>query len=141
MIKIKKIHEMAIIPKRSNRTDAGADLYSVDVLTIPPLSRGIVSTGVCIEVPEGFYARIAPRSGLAVKNGIDVLAGVCDSSYRGEIKVVLYNTDSEHAFDITYGDKIAQLIIEQHFNFEFEETEELSSTQRGNKGFGSTGNN
>lgn len=141
MIKIKKIHDMAIVPKRSNPTDAGADLYSVDVLTIPPLSRGIVSTGICIEVPVGFYARIAPRSGLAVKNGIDVLAGVCDSSYRGEIKVVLYNTDSENSFDITYGDKIAQLIIEQHFNFDFEETEQLSSTKRGDNGFGSTGNN
>lgn len=140
MIKIKKIHEMAIVPKRNNPTDAGADLYAVEQLEIPPLSRKMVSTGICIEVPEGFYARIAPRSGLAVKNGIDVLAGVCDSSYRGEVKVVLYNTDSEKTFEVTYGDKIAQLIIEQHFNFDFEETDELSSTTRGNKGFGSSDN-
>jgi dUTP pyrophosphatase len=140
MIKVRRIHELAIIPKRNNPTDAGADLYSVEEINIPPLSRKLVSTGICIEVPEGFYARIAPRSGLAVKHGIDVLAGVCDSSYRGEIKVVLYNTDHENSFEVTYGDKIAQLIIEQHFNFNFEEVDELSLTTRGNKGFGSSDN-
>lgn len=140
MIKVKKIHELAIIPKRNNSTDAGADLYSVEQITIPPLTRSMVSTGICIEIPEGFYGRIAPRSGLAVKNGIDVLAGVCDSSYRGEIKVVLYNTDSEKSFEVTYGDKIAQLIIEQHFNFILEQVDELSSTIRGNNGFGSSDN-
>lgn len=138
MIKVKKIHELAIIPKRNNPTDAGADLYSVEQTEIPPLGRKIVSTGICIQVPEGFYARIAPRSGLAAKHGIDVLAGVCDSSYRGEIKVVLHNTDAEKSFEITYGDKIAQLIIEQHFNFVMEETENLSSTSREDKGFGSS---
>lgn len=140
MIKVKKVHELAIIPKRNNHTDAGADLYAVEQIEIPPLSRRIVSTGICVEIPEGFYGRIAPRSGLAVKNGIDVLAGVCDSSYRGEIKVVLYNTDTEKSFPITFGDKIAQMIIEQHFNFDLEEVEELSSTIRGNNGFGSSDN-
>lgn len=139
MIKLKKIHELAIIPKRSNPTDAGADLYSVQNIVIPPQSRAVVSTGICIELPEGFYARIAPRSGLAVKHGIDVLAGVCDSSYRGEIKVVILNTDKEESFEITYGDKIAQLIIEQHFNFNFIETEELEESDRGSNGFGSSG--
>lgn len=140
MIKVKKLHELAIIPKRNTRTDAGADLYSVQDITIPPQSRAIVSTGVSIEIPEGFYGRIAPRSGLAVKHGIDVLAGVCDSSYRGEIKVVIINTDKENDFDITYGDKIAQIIIEQHFNFNFIESEELSESIRGDNGFGSSGN-
>jgi dUTP pyrophosphatase len=140
MIKIKKLHELALIPKRNTSTDAGADLYSVQDLVIPPLSRALVSTGISIEIPEGFYGRIAPRSGLAVKNGIDVLAGVCDSSYRGEIKVVLINTDTEIPFEVTYGDKIAQLIIEQHFNFNFIEVEELDSSERGESGFGSSGN-
>lgn len=140
MIKVKKIHELAITPKRNNPSDAGADLYAVEQIEIPPLSRKMVSTGICVEIPEGFYGRIAPRSGLAVKNGIDVLAGVCDSSYRGEIKVVLYNTDTEKTFEVTYGDKIAQLIIEQHFNFNLAEVDELSSTIRGNNGFGSSDN-
>lgn len=140
MIKVKKIHELAIIPKRNNQTDAGADLYSVQDLTIPPQSRAMVSTGISIEIPPGFYGRIAPRSGLAVKNGIDVLAGVCDSSYRGEVKVVIINTDKEKDFEITYGDKIAQIIIEQHFNFDFIESEELSESIRGDNGFGSSGN-
>jgi dUTP pyrophosphatase len=140
MIKVKKLHELAIIPKRNNPTDAGADLYSVQDITIPPQSRGVVSTGISIEIPEGFYGRIAPRSGLAVKNGIDILAGVCDSSYRGEVKVVIINTDKENNFEITYGDKIAQIIIEQHFNFDFIESEELSESNRGENGFGSSGN-
>jgi dUTP pyrophosphatase len=140
MIKVKRTHELAVVPRRNNPTDAGADLCAVEQLSIPPMSRRIVSTGICLEIPEGFYARIAPRSGLAAKHGIDVLAGVCDSSYRGEIKVVLLNTDPEKEFHITYGDKIAQLIIEQHFNFPLVESEELSSTIRGNKGFGSSDN-
>lgn len=140
MIKIKKLHELAIVPKRNNASDAGADLYSVQDLTIPPNSRALVSTGISVEIPLGFYGRIAPRSGLAVNHGIDVLAGVCDSSYRGEIKVVLINTDKDKSFDITYGDKIAQLIIEQHFNFDFVEVDELGESNRGNSGFGSSGN-
>ena len=140
MIKVKKLHELAIVPKRNNPTDAGADLYSVEEVTIPPQSRAIIATGISVEIPSGFYGRIAPRSGLAVKNGIDVLAGVCDSSYRGEVKVVLINTDTTKPFEITYGDKIAQLIIEQHFNFEMLEDDELSNTDRGANGFGSSGN-
>lgn len=140
MILVKKNHELAIIPKRNNVTDAGADLYSAEQIVIPPQSRALVSTGISIEIPEGFYGRIAPRSGLAAKYGIDILAGVCDSGYRGEIKVVIINTDKDKNFEITYGDKIAQLIIEQHFNFDFVETEQLSSSVRGNNGFGSSGN-
>jgi dUTP pyrophosphatase len=140
MIKVKRIHELAVVPRRNNPTDAGADLCAVEQLSIPPMSRSIVGTGISLEIPEGFYARIAPRSGLAAKHGIYVLAGVCASSYRGEIKVVVLTTDTEKAFHITYGDKIAQLIIEQHFNFPLVESEELSLTTRGNKGFGSSDN-
>jgi dUTP pyrophosphatase len=140
MIKVKKVHELAIIPKKNNTTDAGADLYSVDNISIAPQSRAAISTGICVEIPSGFYGRIAPRSGLAAKYGIDVLAGVCDSGYRGEIKVILINTDKENTFDVTYGDKIAQLIIEQHFDFNFLETDELSNSERGINGFGSSGN-
>jgi dUTP pyrophosphatase len=124
---------------RANPTDAGMDLMSAEEKSIPPLSRVVVSTGISMEIPEGYYGRVAPRSGLALKYGIDVLAGVVDSSYRGEIRVILFNTDKEETFNIRQGDKIAQMIIEKHYNFDFVEVNELSSTQRGEGGFGSTG--
>jgi dUTP pyrophosphatase len=125
--------------QRANPTDAGADLASSEDKTILPLSRATVRTGVSMEIPEGYYGRVAPRSGLAHNHGIDVLAGVIDSSYRGEIRVVLYNTDKEEPFQVRFGDRIAQLIIEKHYNFEFVEVEDLSRTERGASGFGSTG--
>ena len=125
--------------RRANTTDAGADILAAEDKLIPPLSRAVISTGVHVEIPEEYYGRIAPRSGLALKYGIDVLAGVVDSSYRGEIRVILFNTDKEEAFQVRQGDKIAQLIIERHYNFEFVESEEISETTRGSGGFGSTG--
>lgn len=124
---------------RANPTDAGMDLLASEDKVIPPLSRAVVSTGISMEIPPGYYGRIAPRSGLALRYGIDVLAGVVDSSYRGEIRVILFNTDKEEIFSVRQGDKIAQMIIEKHYNFEFVEVEELSSTERGAGGFGSTG--
>lgn len=124
---------------RANPTDAGMDLLASEDRTIPPLSRVIVGTGIFMEIPDGYYGRIAPRSGLAHKYGIDVLAGVVDSSYRGEIRVILYNTDKDESFQVRSGDKIAQMIIEKHYNFQFVEVDELSDTTRGSGGFGSTG--
>lgn len=138
MIKIKLLNNNAKIPERAHQTDAGADLFSTEDVWIFANERKVVSTGVSLEIPEGYYGRVAPRSGLAVKKGIDVLAGVIDSSYRGEIKVVLLNTDKED-FEIKKGDKIAQLIIEKHYNFDFEVVKNLESTDRGDKGFGSSG--
>ena len=138
-MKIKFLSKEAKVPMRANPSDAGADLCSVEDFILNPLERKAISTGISLEIPEGHYGRIAPRSGLAYKNGIDVLAGVVDSSYRGEIKVILFNTDKENYFKINIGDRIAQLIIEKHFNFEFEIVEDLSYTQRGEGGFGSTG--
>lgn len=125
--------------RRANRTDAGADLVAAEDKSIPPLSRATVSTGVSLEIPDGYYGRVAPRSGLAHKNGIDVLAGVVDSSYRGEVRVILFNTDREETFHVRAGDRIAQLIVERHYNFEFVEAESLTQTDRGEMGFGSTG--
>jgi dUTP pyrophosphatase len=140
MIKFNKLDPKARVPLRANPTDAGADLYSVEDVVIQPLERKIVSTGIRIKIPEGYYGRIAPRSGLAVKQGVDVLAGVIDSNYTGEIKVVLLNTDKSNTFFVKAGDRIAQLIIEDHFNFDFVEVvEDLEVTDRGDKGFGSSG--
>ena len=139
MIKVKKLDINARIPTRTNPTDAGADLYSVESVSLPPLSRKLISTGISVEIPEGYYGRVAPRSGLAFKNGIDVLAGVIDSSYRGSVGVILFNSDSAQTFDVNIGDRIAQLIIEDHYNMAFQEREQLSDSNRGSGGFGSSG--
>ena len=138
-IKVVRLEKDARTPVRSNPTDAGADLFSMEAVMIHPGERKTVCTGIAIEIPEGFYGRVAPRSGLSAKHGVDVLAGVVDSSYRGEIKVVLLNTDKSNTFHVEKGDRIAQLIIESHFNLPFVECESLGDSSRGSGGFGSTG--
>lgn len=138
-LKIVRLEPEAKIPVRSNPTDAGADLFSTESVMIHPGERKTVGTGIAMEIPEGFYGRVAPRSGLASKHGVDVLAGVVDSSYRGEVKVVLLNTDKHNTFHVEKGDRIAQLIIESHFNLPFLECDSLADSSRGAGGFGSTG--
>lgn len=152
-VKFVKLNNLAVTPTRQKTGDAGYDLYATESVRIKPMSRALVSTGLSIEVPQGYYARIAPRSGLAVKNGIDVLAGVVDSSYRGEVKVVLMNLSIDLAsmmgltpniagsnfdFNIKAGDRIAQLIIEKYHAVDWQEVAQLSSSER-TGGFGSTG--
>ena len=138
----------ARVPTRSTLGSVGYDMYSAERLTVPANQRALVDTGVQLEFPfesesgGGIYARIAPRSGLALK-GIDVSAGVCDSDYRGTYKVLLVNTSNIN-FDVNVGDRIAQLIFERTaipsfkvvFNTETEDA--LSPTGRGAGGFGST---
>jgi dUTP pyrophosphatase len=92
-----------------------------------------------MEIPDGYYGRIAPRSGWALKYGIDTLAGVIDSDYRGEVGVILYNTDKEIPFNIKMGDRIAQIVFEKYYTFQIQETEILEFSKRGTGGFGSTG--
>ena len=142
MIKVKIVHPNGKLPTKANPNDAGADLYSVENIIIPPQSRALVSTGISIELPNtNVYGRIAPRSGLAFKNGIDVLAGVIDNGYTGIVGVVLINTDSQKPFEVKIGDRIAQLIIETYHDFSFVESESLNYTNRSDKGFGSSGLN
>ena len=136
--KIKRLTSTARIPHRANPTDAGADVHADEATTIRPGERRLVSIGIAMAVPEGFYARIAPRSGLAVKQGIDVMAGVVDSSYRGEVKVLLVNLGNE-PYVINIGDRIAQVIIEKCDTREFDDVDDLDETDRGEGGFGSTG--
>ena len=93
-----------------------------------------------MEIPDGYYGRIAPRSGWALKYGIDTLAGVIDSDYRGEVGVILYNTDKAIPFNIKMGDRIAQIVFEKYYTFDIEVSDEISKTSRGDGGFGSTGN-
>lgn len=137
-LNLKYLSLFATKPSRGNVDDAGLDLSSAQAITIPSGHRGLVRTDISIEIPKGYYGRVAPRSGLALKNGIDVFAGVIDSGFRGAIGVILFNSGGED-FEVSIGDRIAQLIIEAHYNFPIVETDNLSETSRNEGGFGSTG--
>ncbi|KAH7715385.1 DeoxyUTP pyrophosphatase [Aphelenchoides avenae] len=129
--------EHACAPLVGSENAAGADLCAAEECFVPAGGRRLVSTGLRVAIPHGFYGRIAPRSGLAVKHFIDVGAGVVDADYRGELKVLLFNFGSE-GFKIKIGDRIAQLICEQIAHPMLAEVECLSGTKRGPAGFGST---
>jgi dUTP pyrophosphatase len=135
---IKKLTNNAILPTRSSVGAVGYDLYSTDNVTIPPTHRALVGTGIAILLPEGVYGRVAPRSGLAIKNGIQVGAGVVDPDYTGEVKVVLFN-HGDREFLVKQGDRIAQLVLERCETPEVWEIGNLEETVRGSGGFGSTG--
>ena len=129
------------LPKYQTALSAGMDLYAniEESVTLKPLERKLISTGLLIELPQGFEAQIRPRSGLAIKNGITVLnsPGTIDADYRGEIGVILVNLSAE-AFTINNGDRIAQMVIAKHETAIWDEVAELSETDRGAGGFGST---
>jgi len=138
--KVKLLHYDSISPYKSYPGSAGYDICSIDSVTIEPGSRLLVATGISLEVPEYYYVRVAPRSGLSVR-GIDIGAGVVDSSYRGEVKVLLIN-NSKESYNVQEGDRIAQLIMERCGNAEItilQEYDELSMSERGENGFGSSG--
>lgn len=143
-LEVKLLTHTAVVPTRDSNAEAGFDVYADEDLTIPPLvenpdeARALVSTGIAIATPTGYYARVAPRSGLAVKQGIDVLAGVVDASYRGEVKIALVNLSGEPV-DIKRGDRIAQLVVTAYYAGPAIVVDELSDTARGEKGFGSSG--
>lgn len=129
-------------PAYETERSAGMDLRAVidAPITLAPLQRAIVKTGLFIELPLGYEAQVRPRSGLAAKNGLTVLnaPGTIDADYRGEIGVILVNL-SDSAFTVQHGDRIAQLVIAKHERAEWTLTDELSQTDRGSGGFGSTG--
>lgn len=135
---VKKLREDAYLPTRGSENAAGLDLYSVDEQIITPGNRALIKTGISVAVEHGTYFRISPRSGLALKHGIDTMAGVVDSDYRGEICVILANL-GDKPFSIMKGDRIAQGIVEVIQLAEVEEVEDLDATNRGANGFGSTG--
>jgi len=130
----------AQIPKRATEGAIGYDLYTTETVTLPPATCALITTGLAIQLPEGTYGRIAPRSGLAVKHQIDTAAGVIDLDYCGEIKVVLVN-NGPHNYTVTTGEQIAQLILENASLEDVVVTEFLSETARAQYGFGSTGMN
>lgn len=135
---VKKLVNNAAIPSRGSEGAAGYDISSVEDVVIPAMGRVAVSTGISIRVPDGTYGRIAPRSGLAYKYGIDVLAGVIDSDYTGEVKVILYNS-GERDYIVKPGDRVAQLVLEQIVTPDVAVVLDMNDTARGSGGFGSTG--
>ena len=141
-LRIQRLHADAVLPARQHPGDAGLDLVAVEAATLAPGGgRATIGTGIAVEIPEGWAGLVCPRSGLAAKHGIGVVngPGVIDSGYRGEIRVVLHNTDPAEPFSIEPGDRIAQLLLTPVLIAAVEETRELSDARRATAGFGSTG--
>lgn len=137
-LRVSLLSPKAKVPTRGSSLAAGHDLYSIENVVLKARGRVVVSTGIAVAVPPGYYGRVAPRSGLAVKHGIDTAAGVIDADYRGELKVALFN-HSDEDYNITEGERVAQLIIEQIFIGDIQVAESLEDTDRGAGGFGSSG--
>ncbi|SDZ85281.1 dUTP pyrophosphatase [Bowdeniella nasicola] len=142
-IAVRKLDPNAQLPVRAHHDDAGADLISNEDCVIAPGGRALVGTGIAIEIPHGYAGFVHPRSGLAAREGLTVLnaPGTIDAGYRGEVKVILHNTDPDSSVTINVGDRIAQLVIQQVSLPRFEDAESLSSSAREAGGFGSTGRN
>ncbi|XP_078666485.1 deoxyuridine 5'-triphosphate nucleotidohydrolase-like [Branchiostoma floridae x Branchiostoma belcheri] len=138
LLRFAKMTENAFAPTRGSKQAAGYDLYSAYDYTIPAQGKVLAKTDIQIALPEGCYGRVAPRSGLAHKNFIDVGAGVIDRDYRGNVGVIMFNFGKEE-FKVNKGDRIAQLICEQIFMPDLVEEQTLDETERGEGGFGSTG--
>jgi dUTP pyrophosphatase len=141
-LRIQRLHPDAVIPERAHPGDAGIDLVATEAAHLPAGGgRATVGTGIAVEVPHGWTGLVCPRSGLAARHGIGVVngPGVVDAGYRGEVRVVLANSDPDEAFDIAVGDRIAQLVLVPVLLAQVEEVDELSDATRGAAGFGSSG--
>lgn len=136
-LKVKKLDPAAILPRKDNPTDAGIDIYTTESYTLKPGEAHLFSTGIAAEFPKGYVALLWDRSGLGSK-GIHRLAGVIDSGYRGEWKVVLLNT-TRKPYAIQKGDKIVQCIVQKFEATKIKEIKTLKESKRGKKGFGSSG--
>jgi dUTP diphosphatase len=137
-LRFKQLDPRAVLPKRGSVLAAGLDVCAIEDLEIGPKQRVMARTGLAVAIPPGFYGRIAPRSGLAAKKGLDVLSGVIDSDYRGEVLCLLYNTGDE-IINLSAGSRICQLIVEQIITPDAVWASDLDETARGAGGFGSTG--
>jgi dUTP diphosphatase len=137
-LKFTRLDPRAVLPARGSSMSAGLDIHAIEDLSIRPAERVLARTGLAVAIPEGYYGRIAPRSGLALKKGLDVLAGVIDTDYRGEIGCLLYNT-SDETIHLPAQSKICQMILEKIITPTAVWTTDLIGTGRGSGGFGSTG--
>ena len=137
---IRRLHEDAVVPLRAYGGDAGLDLAACERVELGPGERATVGTGLAIAIPEGYAGYVQPRSGLAAKHGLTIVnaPGLVDSGYRGELKVILLNTDAEEPFVVEPGMRIAQLVVLQVPEVEPVEVDELPESERGVRGFGSS---
>ncbi|HXE45215.1 MAG TPA: dUTP diphosphatase [Conexibacter sp.] len=138
---VKLLHPQAILPRRAYPGDAGLDLHATEALTLAPGARASIGTGIAVAIPEGQAGLVLPRSGLAARSGIALVnaPGLIDAGYRGEIRVLLLNTDRETPCDIAVGDRIAQLVLVRLELPSTVEVEALPQSERGEGGFGSSG--
>ncbi len=138
---IKRLREDAVVPERAYEGDAGLDLAACERVELGPGERAVVGTGLAVAIPEGYAGFVQPRSGLADRHGISIVnaPGLIDSGYRGEIKVILLNTDRSTPFVVEYGMRIAQLVVLPVPALALIETDDLPATERGVRGHGSSG--
>jgi dUTP pyrophosphatase len=140
-IRFLRLSEQAMVPSRAHEGDAGLDLSAAEEAAIGPGERAQVGTGLAVEIPEGWAGLVLPRSGLALRSGIALVnaPGLIDPGYRGEIRVLLLNTDKASPFEVAVGDRIAQLVLTPVSTAEPVEGPQLGETARGTAGFGSSG--
>ena len=138
---VRRLNPALPLPAYAHPADAGADLVAAEDVTLEPGRRAVVGTGLGIALPEGYAAFVHPRSGLAARHGLSVVnaPGTVDAGYRGEIKVILVNTDRDETIRLRRGDRIAQLVVQRVERAAFREVDELPATARAGGGFGSTG--
>jgi dUTP pyrophosphatase len=141
-IPVTRLREDAVLPSRAYAGDAGLDLAACERHVIEPGGRALVGTGIAVAIPDGHAGLVTPRSGLATRNGITIVntPGLVDSGYRGELQVILHNTDRSEPFVVEPGMRIAQLVIVAVPHAELREVDELPVSERGAEGFGSSGN-
>ena len=140
-LRVRRLQERAVLPTRAHPGDAGLDLHALDGTTLEPGARAAIPTGLAVEIPEGHAGLVLPRSGLALRHGIALVnaPGLIDSGYRGELRVLLLNTDPRVPFPIAPGDRVAQLVVVRSAVLSVVEVGELSLSARGTGGFGSSG--
>ena len=140
-LRVTRLSGEARLPQRAHDGDAGLDLHAAEAALLEPGERASVGTGIAIEVPDGHAGLVLPRSGLAKRHGIALVnaPGLIDSGYRGEVRVLLLNTDRDEAFEIEPGDRIAQLVLAPVAEAAVVEVSELADSARGGGGFGSSG--
>jgi dUTP pyrophosphatase len=138
---VRRLREDAVLPQRAYEGDGGFDLAACERAVIGPGERAVLGTGLAVALPVGYAAFVQPRSGLAARNGITIVnsPGLVDSGYRGEIRVVLHNTDREQPFAVEPGMRIAQLVVVRLPEVDLQEVDELPESERGARGYGSSG--
>jgi dUTP pyrophosphatase len=139
-VSIRRLREDAVLPQQAYAGDAGLDLAACEEVALGPGERAVVPTGIAVEIPEGYAGFVQPRSGLAARHGIAIVnsPGLIDSGYRGEIRVVLLNTDASEPFTVEPGTRIAQLVVAPVASVRLVEVDELATSERGARGFGSS---